>query len=333
MAAETPRAYEHVLSFVLEHPWAITRPMLAILAGIVGRHVAGQYATADEIAVALVNRKDLPKPTPGGAVALIRISGVIAPRMNLLSDISGGVTFEGLSAQLQTAMANKAVKTIVLDIDSPGGSVAGMTEFAREVMAARTKKAVIAQIQYLGASAAYSVASAATEIFAAPSAMVGSVGVYGAHDDVTEALAKLGVKRTYISAGKGKTDTIDGPLGDDAKARMQAVIDDAYGRMVGDIVKGRGKGMTANRVRNEWQAHVYPATEALELGMIDGIATLDDTLARVTGGAQPLTTASATTDDPTKATLQEPVRATSQEPTSDTHWQNAAARQLLELDL
>jgi len=206
-----------------------------------------------------------------------------------------------------------------------------MTEFAREVMAARTKKAVIAQIQYLGASAAYAVASAATEILAAPSAMVGSVGVYGAHDDVTEALAKLGVKRTYISAGKGKTDMIDGPLGDEAKARTQAVIDGVYGRMVGDVVKGRGKGMTTDRVRNEWQAHVYPATEALALGMIDGIATLDETLERVTGGAQPLKTAalSGTTGD----TTQEPATATVQDRSADTHWQNAAERQLLELNL
>jgi len=315
MAAETPRAFEHVLSFALEHPWALTRPMLAIVAGIIGRHVAGQHASEAEISAALVNRKNLPQPVPGGAVALIRISGVIAPRMNLLSDISGGVTFEGLSAQLQVAMANKAVKTIVLDIDSPGGSVAGMTEFAREVMAARTKKTVVAQIQYLGASAAYGVASAATEILAAPSAMVGSVGVYGAHDDITEALAKLGVKRTYISAGKGKTDAIDGPLSDEAKGRMQAVIDDAYGRMVGDIVKGRGQGMTAARVRNEWQAHLYPATEALALGMIDGIATLDDTLARVTGGAHPVKTSalSTTTDD----TTQEPATATVQDRSAD----------------
>jgi signal peptide peptidase SppA len=326
MASETTRSYEHVLSFALEHPWAITRPMLAIVAGIIGRHVAGQHASAAEIAAALADRKNLPQPAPGGAVALIPIHGVIAPRINMLSDISGGTTFEGLSAQLQTAMANKAVKTIVLDIDSPGGSVAGMTEFAREVMAARTKKAVIAQIQYLGASAAYGVASAATEVLAAPSAMVGSVGVYGAHDDVTEALAKLGVKRTYISAGKGKVDTIDGPLGDEAKARMQAVIDDAYGRMVGDVVKGRGKGMTADRVRNEWQAHVYPATEALALGMIDGIATLDDTLERVTGGAKGL---SASTTD----TTQEPATATVQDRAAAIHWQNAVEAQLLGLGL
>jgi signal peptide peptidase SppA len=318
--------YAHVLGFALETPWAVSRPMLAVIAGIIASHVAGQHATETEIAAALVNRKNLPQPTAGGGVAVIPISGVIAPRMNLLSDVSGGATFEGLSAQLREVMANKAVKTVILDIDSPGGSVAGMTEFANEVMAARTKKSIIAQIQYLGASAAYGIAAAATEIVAAPSAMVGSVGVYGAHDDISASLEKLGVKRTYVSAGKGKVDALDGPLSDETRARMQTVIDAAYGRMVGGIVKGRGKGTTADQVRNDWKALVYGADEALALGMIDAIATFDQTLARVmTTPPNPGTSA--------LDTAQELATATAQDRTTDVAWQNGIEAALLELEL
>src|SRR5688572_24294991 len=179
--------YEHVLSFVLEHPWAITKPMLTVIAGILARRVAGQDVDRTEIEAALVNRKNLPQPM-AGSIAILPVYGVLAPRMNLFSEMSGGTTFEKLTGRVREAMGTKAVKTLVLDIDSPGGSVAGATEFARELLKARAKKPIIAQIQYTGASAAYWLASCCTEIVAAPSARVGSIGVYTSHDDISAAL-------------------------------------------------------------------------------------------------------------------------------------------------
>lgn len=273
--------YAHVLSFALDHPWAITKPMLGVIAGLLARRVAGMDADQAAIEAALVNRKNLPQPR-AGSVAIIPVYGVIAPRANLMSEMSGGTTFEKLSGQLREVMGNSAIKTVVLDIDSPGGNVAGATEFARDVMRARTKKPIVAQIQYTGASAAYWLASAATEIIAAPSSSVGSVGVYTSHDDMSAALEQLGVKRTYISAGDGKVDGNETePLAAEAMARLSSVVETAYARMVGDIVKGRGQGLTDEKVRGEWKAHTYGAKEALSLGMIDGIATLDETLARI----------------------------------------------------
>lgn len=327
------RQYDHVLSFALEQPWAVTRPMLSIIAGIISARVAGMKASEEEIAAALVNRKNLPQPT-GGSVALIPIYGVVAPRMNLMSDMSGGTTYDALTSQLRAAVANKAVKTIVLDIDSPGGSVAGASEFAREVMQARSKKPVIAVAQYMAASAAYWIAAAATEIVASPSAMVGSIGVFTAHNDLSESLAQLGVKRTYLSAGKGKVDGNETEaLSEDAAARIQALVDGAYGRFVSDVVKGRGHGMTAERVRNEWKALIYTAAEAKALGMIDSIATLDDTLARVMTSASADPSSHVALASSTSDTAQEPSPATAQDRESDAHWQNTVSGALLELDL
>lgn len=361
---------EHVLGFALDHPWAITPAMLSVVARIIARHVAGQTLTAEELQAALTDRKNLPQATAGGGVAVIPIYGVIAPRMNLLSDFSGGTTFETLTGQLRDAVANKAVKTIVLDINSPGGSVAGATEFAREVLKARTKKPVIAQIQYTGASAAYWPASAATEIQAAPSSLIGSIGIYTAHDDLSEALKQLGITRTFISAGDGKEINNEAaPLSAEGLARIQGLVDASYAQFVADVIKGRGKGMTADRVKKEWGAHIYPADQALALGMIDGIATLDDTIARAMTpadgarahsrvasadvcpacngaglkperfmsdpqGQEPCPACNGTgKNSTTAATLQEPSPATSQEPLSDAHWQNTATSELLQLDL
>src|SRR6185436_20260559 len=117
-----------------------------VVATILARRVAGDDVDRTAIAAALVDRKNLPQPR-AGSIAIIPVYGVIAPRMNLMSEMSGGTTFEKLTSQLREAVANKSVRTIVLDVDSPGGSVAGNTEFVAEVMRARVKKPIIAVAQ------------------------------------------------------------------------------------------------------------------------------------------------------------------------------------------
>lgn len=306
--------YEHVLSFAMSHPWAVMPEMLSIIAGILARRIAGVDVERAEIEAALVNRKNLPQPKVG-SVAIIPVYGVLAPRVNLMSEMSGGTTYEKLTGQLREAMGNKAVRTIVLDVDSPGGSVAGNAEFALEVMKARTKKPIIAVAQYTMGSAAYHLSAAATEIVAAPSARVGSIGTYMIHDDLSKALAELGVKRTYISAGDGKVDGNETqPLTDQASSRMQSTVDEAYSQFVGNVVKGRGAGMTAEKVRKDWKAYVYSASEALSIGMIDRIATLDDTIARILSGSPDAEDQRAALDfQSPEATPQEPSPATGQE--------------------
>jgi signal peptide peptidase SppA len=333
-AMSDARRYAHVLSFALEHPWAIDPDMLSLIAGVLARHIAGADSSV-EIAAALVNRKNLPQPK-AGSIGIIPVYGVLSPRMNLMSEMSGGTTYEQLTSQLRAAVADKTIKTIVLDIDSPGGSVAGNAEFAAEVMKARAKKPVIAQAQYTMGSAAYHLGAAATELVAAPSARVGGIGVFGIHNDLSAALEQLGVKRTYISAGEGKVDGNEtGPLSKDALGRMQASINDAYGQFVANVVKGRGQGMTADRVRNEWKAHVYGAAEAKSIGMIDSIATLDETIARILSTSPDAADQRAALDfhAATAATAQEPSPATAQERTDDAQWQNGIDAALLALDL
>lgn len=279
----TPRNYAHLVAFALEHPWAITAPMRAVIADILAKRLAGFDADEDAVAAALEARatRDVAVPS-GGSVAVIPIAGVIAPRMNLFTEASGGTSFEALTKQLQAAVADPNVKHIVFDVDSPGGNVAGASEFAREVLRARTIKPVTAQAQHLLASAAYWGMAGATEIVASPSALVGSIGVYTLHDDISAMLGQLGIKREVFSAGKYKAEGQDGgPLSDDAKLHVQALVDGAYGRMVGDIAKGRG--VKPADVRTGYgEGRTLSADQALAAGLIDRIATLQDTLARVT---------------------------------------------------
>lgn len=295
----TSRNYAHLVAFALEHPWAITPPMRAVVADILARRLAGVDADEAVIAAALEARatREVAVPT-GGTVAVIPLAGVIAPRMNLFSETSGGTTFEALTRQLQGAVADPNVKSIVFDVDSPGGNVAGASEFAREVLRARTIKPVIAQAQHLLASAAYWGMAGATEIVASPSALVGSIGVYTLHDDISALLGELGIKREVFSAGKYKAEGADGgPLSDDAKAHVQSLVDGAYGRFVGDVAKGRG--IKPADVRSGYgEGRTLGADQALAAGLIDRIATLQETLARVTQPTTPIVGTRAAADAP-----------------------------------
>jgi signal peptide peptidase SppA len=274
----------HLLSFMLDTPLAITEGGLSVVVDIMSRHLAGQTVDDVTLQAALTKRDRLPQPTSGGGVAVLPIQGTITPRMTMLSEMSGGTSFESLGKALAGYMADPEIQTIVLDIHSPGGSVAGATEFAHQVMAARATKAIIASINFEGASAAYWIASAATKIHAAKSASVGSVGILMAHTEMSKAMEALGVTRTYVTAGKYKAELRDNaPLSDEARAYVQARVDEAYDMFVADVSKGRG--VSKSTVRDTYgEGRMFSAPMALERGMIDAIATLEETISHARSG-------------------------------------------------
>jgi len=327
--SKIPHGLDRILS-VVHAPWAVTPLMLATVYEILDRRLRdGPHALDAATVEALTGRKqgEATRAPAGGGVALIPIRGTIAPRLTLLSDISGGTTFEALEPMLDAAVADPRVSTIVFDIDSPGGSVFGAHEFARAVLRARAVKPIIAHIHPVGASAAYWIAACCTQVVCSPSAQVGSIGVLGVHEDRSGQLAQDGIKREVLSAGEGKTDgNPDGPLSDSARAQLLDHLAYYYGLFVQDVADGRGK--SAATIRNEWQAHVFTADTALAAGLVDRLDTLGATLARF-GATAPLTTptAAASVDAP-RDTPQEPPPATGQ----DRAAQFALMRAVFDLD-
>jgi signal peptide peptidase SppA len=326
--------YAHILSVVFSHPWAIEPEMLSTIADILAKRIAGEEPLRAEIEAALINRDRLPQPTSGGGVAIIPVHGVIMPRGDALAESSGSTSLDSLSAQLRAALADSSVNTIVLDVDSPGGNVAGLTEFTHEVLAARAQKPVIASARYTMASAAYGLASAATQVVASPSATIGGIGVLNIHNDLSKALEQRGIKRTYITAGKYKAEGNETePLTAEASDVRKATADEAYGTLTADIARGRG--VPVDTVRNGYgEGRTVSAKKALALGMIDKIETLNDTLARVRTAA-PAAGGRAARIPPTSldATDQErPLAATSQERQAEVTWQHAQTRALFELE-
>jgi signal peptide peptidase SppA len=257
-------------------PWAMTQPMVSMVATVLARHLTGHA-----LDVAPYEKRPPAAATTSHGVAIIPLQGVIAPRMDAMSDLSGGTSFATAGAALDAAMGDPDVATIVLDIDSPGGSVAGCGEFASRVLAAREFKRIIACANFEMCSAAYWVGACASEVVAAPSALVGSLGVYSVHEDLSAALAEAGFKITYISAGKYKVDGNETePLSASAHARLKAMVDKYHRDFVGAVALGRNT-TSAAVLAGFGEGAVCTSDEALALGMIDRIETIDQTLARV----------------------------------------------------
>lgn len=255
------------LDLLAESPWAIERVVLSQLVS---------YAQRGETIVA-AQRPQRAAPRTG-AIAVIPIRGMIEHRSSFLMDLFGGTSVEDIRAALRAAMADPQVSSIVLDIDSPGGGIAGITELAAEIRAARSQKRIVAVANTIAASAAYWLGSQADQFLVTASGQVGSIGIYAVHFDISRALEQEGVTPTIITAGEHKGEGLEfQPLTDDARASMQRRVDAFYNQFIGDVAKGRR--VDAERVRSNYgQGTALLAPDALRAGMVDGIGTFDDAL-------------------------------------------------------
>lgn len=272
----------HVSALVRSVPWAITAEAFGPILELIELREAGGRYTADEIEARIGGRGREQRPTQRvGAVAVIPIHGAIVPRASLMTDMSGGTSLESLTTALYEALADPKVSSIVLDVNSPGGSTALVPETAARIRAARKHKPIVAAANTIAGSAAFYLAAQATELVATPSGMVGSIGVYWAHQDTTKLEESLGVKTTLVSAGKWKTDGFQ-ELTETARAHMQSIVDELYAQMTADIARGRGVPVATVR-EGFGEGRVVTASNALRLGMIDRIATIDEAVQRAAG--------------------------------------------------
>lgn len=239
----------------------------------------------------------LAKPGPKvGKVAVLPIVGGIAHRGSFWSSFFGGATVERLVTTLRDYAADPAVGTVLLDVDSPGGTVSGLPELAAEIRRTAETKHVVALANDLAASAAYWIASQADEIIATPEALVGSIGVFTYHVDYSQMMAEAGIKVTYIHAGKYKVEgNPDEPLSAEARDHMQSLVEADYNLFVADVARGRK--VSAATVRSDFgQGRVLTAADAKAAGMIDRVATADETIRRLTGNRAESMTEIYTTD-------------------------------------
>lgn len=277
------RDLRHVWSAVCSTPWAIIPEKLGIIVEVVRAHASGESdpERAQQYAAINAGRNGARN---AGSIAVLPLYGVVAQRMDLMSASSGGCSTEQFTQMFRQALADPSVGAIVIDIDSPGGSVYGVAELADEIYNARKTKPVSAISNSLAASAAYWIGAAAGDFSCTPSGEVGSIGVYAMHKDWSKLNESAGLNVTYIKAGKYKTEgNPDQPLSSDAQAAMQKRVDDYYGMFVKGVARGRGASQAS--VRDGFgEGRVVGASDALKMGMIDHVETLDQMLSRLGGG-------------------------------------------------
>jgi len=226
-------------------------------------------------------KSELPLQVVNG-VAVIPVMGVLEKRPNWISDFFGDTTYFAVGRAIQAAAADREVEKILLRIDSPGGTVDGLSDLGDTIRQVREKKPVIAQVEGLAASAAYYLASQATKIYASRTDLIGSIGTYMAVYDWSAMFAKEGVKPVVITSGKHKAAGFPGTeITDEQKAEFQRIVDFYFEDFLTAV--SRGRGVAKSVVKAAADGRVFPAEEAKSMGLIDGIRTMDETTSVLMG--------------------------------------------------
>lgn len=280
---------ELLIAEFLATPWAMMPERLNAVAAVLTRWSHNEPASAEtmeRIAAdksARAARREQLAAAGGNGIAVLPLYGVVTQRGNQVDDVSGpgSVSTQRFASILREAIADPAVGGILIDIDSPGGSVYGVAELADEIIAARAQKPVVAIANSLAASAAYWIGASCSEMYVTPGGEVGSIGVWQAHFDYSEALARDGVKPTLISAGKYKVEGNPyAPLDSDAQSFMQSRVDDYYAAFTKAVARGRN--VPISQVRSGMgEGRVLGADAALAQNMVDGISTFSDVVKKM----------------------------------------------------
>mgnify|MGYP003398047392 FL=1 len=223
--------------------------------------------------------KDQRVATTNKGVAVIPIVGSMSHRSTGIEAMSGMTSYTTLQKQFEAAFNDPNVGSILMDIDSPGGSVAGAFDFRDYLMSKKGTKPVYALARDAMCSAAYLIGSTADKVYATQTARVGSIGVVAMHTDASGKMEKEGLKPTFISAGKFKTagNPYEKLEGEKLKY-LQDSVDESYDMFINAVADARGIDKKAIR---DTEARVYGGKKAVEIGLADGIRTYESVIAEM----------------------------------------------------
>ena len=265
---------------ILISPWAIVPEKLFEIQEIYSTHLRGDKTDFDFVKARINEHSGPIDDTAVFAIindtAIIPIQGIIAKRMNLLTQISGGVSAQLVGRDIKEALANNTIKSILLDIDSPGGTIDGTQELADIIFAGRGQKPIVAYSDGMIASAAYWIGSAADRIYiSGDTVTVGSIGVVASHIDYSRYEEKIGIKTTEIYAGKYKRIASQyQPLSEEGRQTIQDQVDFLYTVFVNEVAKQRS--VSAEKVlENMADGKIFIGNQAISAGLVDDMATLD----------------------------------------------------------
>ncbi|MDF1734941.1 MAG: S49 family peptidase [Minwuia sp.] len=284
---------ENIAARLFDRPLMVTASKLRAVMGVMGprhdvarlidgatvlsRQDLAEVARASRVRVAMAGgvRQERYRPfRMMETTAVIPIRGTLVQR-NGLDPMSGMTGYDGIAEKFRAAEQDPEVTGIVLDIDSPGGEVAGCFDLADEIAAGTKPSRAILSEQ--ACSAAYALASACDEITMPRTGEAGSIGVICAHQDVSGMLDDMGMTVTLIYAGARKADGNPfEPLPANVHADIQAEIDATYALFAGTVALHRG--LSADDVLAQ-ESRSFRGEDAVSAGLVDRIMPSAESLA------------------------------------------------------
>lgn len=284
-------SFSHVqlMDKLFNRPLAITPDYFQVLLGAIAQrlnlsHVqlGEELISADKLKVRASTyegkeRKSYQVTRDG--IAILPISGSLVHKYGYLQPVSGMTGYDGIKARLIAALADDDVNGIMLDVDSPGGEVAGCFVLAQEMQKLLASKPIWSMGNELSCSAAFAISSQAERRIITSTAITGSCGVITAHVDRSQMLSQQGVKVTLLYSGQHKADgngyeALPTDVKENYLSKLHALREE-----FADIV-ANGTGLTKKAVLDT-EAQTYRGNEALSVGFADAVLSPDEALAEL----------------------------------------------------
>ncbi len=184
---------------------------------------------------------------------------------------------EAMIEALQKIKKDKAIKAIVLRINSPGGSALASDMIWREIEVTKKVKPVVVSMGNLAASGGYYIACNADRIFAEPTTITGSIGVFGAIPNMTGLAGKMGINAEQVSTNKSPNYSVFEPMSNEFHEYIKGSIDEIYQTFVSHVAQGRK--LSIAQVDSIAQGRVWTGMQAKEIGLVDELGSMQNAIA------------------------------------------------------
>lgn len=260
----------------LNSPWAIVPDRLLEIQAIYTTHLRGEKIDIEAIEARLGRplANDQQEYTVlDGGIAVLPVSGVISNKANMFTRVSGGASAQLLTKQISSMRSDPRVRGVVLDFDTPGGSVFGIPAMAAEIRSLSAEKPTASVSTGMMASAGYWTGSAANAVYmSGETDYLGSIGVVATHSFNPK---NSNTQTTEITAGKYKRMASDNaPLTAEGRAYMQQQVDEIYRSFVQAVADNRRVSVD-QVLSNMADGRIFVGRQAVDAGLADGIATVE----------------------------------------------------------
>ncbi len=253
--------YPIIMQKVFSEPWLIMPQAHEAIQQSLLNHIADPKAMDG-----LQHEQEQPQiQDTASNIAYIQLYGVVGKHLSGLEMACGGCSLDKVSAELQAAADDPSIDKILLDVDSPGGTITGVPELAHLIREIKAETPIFSFTDSMMGSAAMWIASASSGILATPSAKVGSIGAYMAFHDNSAKMEKDGTKLLLFEAGKHKAIGLRPPT-EEESAMLQSRVEAIHDDFKTSILMER-----PNVDDSTMQGLVYSGIEAEGLGLVDAV--------------------------------------------------------------